>query len=295
MSSPQTATTEQLLNRLIEVMVAERTTPRPVAPRVQARTPPAYFGEEIKLPIRRWVRTMNQYFNVTRTEQALRVELAANFLAGAAQAWFEVNRAELALMSWENFCETICAHFAPIDSHEAARQKLWQTRQSRSVSEYIRDFMEVILDIPEISESEKLDRFVHNLRDSVRRHVALKRPATFAEACREAELYDRMESSMRRNENSQSRTSWASRDRRFNRPQAQRPAQAGSGPAPMEIGQRQKDSPRNTGENNRSGVICYFCREPGHTVRRCPKAQQSRGARGNGAPRQQAENSKPRA
>ena len=295
MSSPPPATTEQLLNRLIEVMVAERTTPRPAAPRVQARTPPAYIGEEEKLPIRRWVRAMNQYFNVTRTDPTLRVELAANFLAGAAQAWFDVNRPELSVLPWENFCETIRAHFAPLDSQEAARQKLWQTRQRSSVSEYIRDFMEVILEIPDISESEKLDRFVHNLRDSVRRHVALKRPASFAEACREAELFDRMESSMRRGDNPRDRTSWASRDRRFNRPQSQRSAQPGSGPAPMEIGQRQRDTPRRTGENSRSNVICYFCREPGHTVRNCAKARESRGARGNGAPRQQAENSKPRA
>ena len=295
MSSPTPPSTEQLLHRLVEVMVADRTNPKPAVPRVQARTPAAYGGEEFKFPVRRWVRQMNQYFTVTRTAEELRVELAANFLIDAASAWFEVNHAELVLRTWPEFCQAICAHFAPLDSHEAARQKLWHTRQHRSVSEYIRDYMEVVLDIPDISEAEKLDRFVHNLLPSVRRHVALKHPRTFAEACREAELFDRTELNMRRSGVFSSGGVNSGRERRWGRPLPPRTMPPTAGPVPMEIGQRQRPPPpRVSGGESRSRIVCYYCREPGHMVKDCPKAPPPRDKRRMSAPRQ-ASNSNPRA
>ena len=295
MSSPTPPSTEQLLHRLVEVMVADRTNPKPAIPRVQARTPAAYGGEEFKFPVRRWLRQMNQYFTVTRTAEELRVELAANFLIDAASAWFEVHHAELVLKTWSEFCEAICAHFAPLSSHEAARQKLWHTRQHRTVSEYIRDYMEVVLDIPDISESEKLDRFVHNLLPSVRRHVALKHPRTFAEACREAELFDRTEFSMRNVSAYSPKAANYTRDRRYGRPWASRAAPPTAGPVPMEIGQRQRPPPPRAGGAGGSRIICYYCREPGHMVKDCPKAPSPRDARRPSAPPRPASNRNPRA
>ena len=210
---------------------------------------------------------MEQYFSITETPQERWVWLGASELRGAAQTWWCVRKATLEDSTWKEFITALEKHFAPIQGEEAARQRLWAVRQVRSVQEYIREFHDTILDIPNISEEEKMDRFVHNLKDSVRRGVMLRRPKNFVEACYEAELYDQLEyggrgkwlSSQRKRPSSPFRPSFPrTTSHSFNQPM------------PMEIGARHRPKP------NMASVKCHNCGKYGHYQYTCDQPKREK-------------------
>ena len=200
-AAPAGASTSELLQQQIQLMNAllqQQQQRGPHAkPRVHAHPPPTYDGREQKYPAKRWIIAMEQYFNVTEVAEHLRVGLAANALRDAAQSWWltlpkqrvEPSTNQLRDMNWKEFAEALMGHFCPQRYEENARYRLWNVRQSGSVRQYIRDFQEVIVDITDATDAELKDRFVHNLKDYVRREVMQQQPTSLAQAYNAAELW----------------------------------------------------------------------------------------------------------
>ena len=63
-------------------------------------------------------------------------------------------------------------------------------RDKKSVADFLYKFREVCLKISDLSEAEKLDRFLRALAPNVRMQVELKLPTTFHEAAMHAERAD---------------------------------------------------------------------------------------------------------
>ena len=125
---------------------------------------------------------------------------------------------------------------------------------------YTIEFRNIALDIPSITDEEKLDKFLCGLKRKTREQVELKEPATFDEAVRLAERFDTL--------------AWHYGD--GDTPTAT--ATTYSGPAPMQLGSvitapltvtKTRLTPALREQLRKEGK-CYYCREAGHMLANCP-------------------------
>ena len=80
--------------------------------------------------------------------------------------------------------------FKPVNSKKIARDKLAMLKQTNSVAKYNFDFTQLCLEINDISESEKLDKYVRGLKDRIRVEVELAEPTTLPQAMSKAQRID---------------------------------------------------------------------------------------------------------
>ena len=257
----------------------------PGRPRITAHPPPVYDGKERTNPVKRWLIAMDQYFHVTQLAEELKVDFAANSLRDAAQSWWLTIPKELVnpdgsrrYINWAEFKTTITQHFNPIGSEVAARTRLWNVRQNRSVREYIKEFQDIMVDINDATDAELRDRFTHNLKDHIKREVMQARPGSLAETFYVAELHDQIQWQIHK-------------DASQGYKQGKRPKQQSNqsneskadGPTPMELGKRQGNNQKSNNPNQEK--ICYNCGKKGHISKDCwsKKKTTSQKAEGNAA------------
>ena len=84
-------------------------------------------------------------------------------------------------------CQAISKRFNPADKARAARDKLAKWRQLKSVHIYSQSFLEIILDIPTITEEENIDRYSRGLKTFIWEEPCTRNYATLDELMNEAE------------------------------------------------------------------------------------------------------------
>ena len=138
--------------------------------------------------------------------------------------------------------------------------------------------------IDDLSEDEKLDRFVRALVPDVRMQVELRSPFTFHYGAMYAERADAVLSRVTGHD---SRRNWQKKNKsgfqhRPPPPIAKHEGEFSSrqGPEPMEIGSmRRKPLSREEMQRLRAENACFYCRKPnaGHMARDCPLKKKKQG------------------
>src|SRR3954451_8787393 len=149
----------------------------PAAPGFKVKQPDTYDGR--KTPVDLWIFQVQQYFNaVNLTDNERAVYYATNLLRGDAATWWRMRYTTLVsttpitpLPTWPEFQQQLIAQFKPVNFEKIARDKLARLRQTSSVRAYNSIFMSTVLEINNISEYEKLDRYTRGLKDRVRQEV----------------------------------------------------------------------------------------------------------------------------
>ena len=82
---------------------------------------------------------------------------------------------------WEDFCRVLREQFRPEDYGRRGRDELAGLRQygKETVADFVSRFLATCLKIQDLSEAEKLDRFVRALIQDIRLQVELRGPKTF--------------------------------------------------------------------------------------------------------------------
>ena len=94
------------------------------------------------------------------------IPYAASLLRGNAALWWrEVCEANRRPTMWEDFCRALREQFRPKDYGRRGRDDLATMRQyvRESVADFVFRFRATCLKVPDLSEAEKLDRFVRAL------------------------------------------------------------------------------------------------------------------------------------
>jgi|YelNatPaOPRAMG01_1025707.scaffolds.fasta_scaffold20620_1 hypothetical protein len=263
----------------------------PPRPRVKPPKPP-FFEPGPNSDAATWLYRMQKYLELTREPLDTWVEWAVTFFDNQATKWWR-NLVDPPV-DWDEFGERFLQAFRPVNLIRNARHRLYDLKQTGSVYQYIRAFREICLDIPDLSEPERLHNFTRGLKQAVRVRVELQQPRNIEEAESIAALADDIV--------------WNSRQRNFQfRYNSHVPTQGirtnyqHGGPVPMEIDAMEEqeviyeeDDPAELlqmmqGQKNIQGQLtdtlrarllregrCFYCREVGHLALNCPKKHQAR-------------------
>ena len=218
-----------------------------------------------------WLFQVNEHLDLSDiAHDKHKIAFAGTSLTGNAATWYRSIKLEGSVTTWEEFQESIKAHFYPINPVKLARDQLHNLEQTTSVRDYTATFKTLCAIIgPKITEDEKLDRFVRGLKTRTRNQVNLEDPETFEEACRLAEAID------------------VNNDRIFNR-SSHRQANR-DGPVPMDLNAMpnsqekpkfKKLTPEEKERRHREG-LCLYCGSKEQKLDSCPL----RKPQGKGQPR----------
>ena len=182
------------------VSSADSSPPHPVS-----RLPPGFktpklepFGGKKGEDLTAWLFQAEEQFSLLNiTDDDLRIRIAGMAFRGAANTWYHSVRADTLpeaerLSQWGPFKASLIEQFSPVDPVKVARDQLADLHQEGSVREYTSMFRHLCTSIKDISEAEKLDRYVRGLKPHTKRKVELREPPvrTFAEASKIAERVD---------------------------------------------------------------------------------------------------------
>lgn len=186
-----------------------------------------------------WIFAMQNWLTLSNADltSSASAHLAASFLTLDAATWWRSlpNRPN----NFSDFASVFLERFRPFNHEKQARAELDSLRQKRSVREYANEFLTIVMRITDMSENDKLHRFMSGLKAAHRKDVELREPKTLQEAIR---LADRADSVM-----------------------TFTPYQHGPTPdstneaIPMDLNVM------------RPARKCYACGQPGHLARNCTK------------------------
>jgi hypothetical protein len=252
-------------------------TPTSSVSRPKPAKPDYFHGSADATKVRQWCFSVEIYFaaaNVAPSEQVL---FAVTLLRGHALTWWLSVRESQRPNTWDVFKNAIIAYHQPTSAVIASRDALARLTQKTSVRQYVQEFKELALNIPNFSDDERLDRFKRGLKHDVRLQVALANPSTFEEAVDIASQVDDILFAHRR-------------PRLFEGSNYGFNPTRSSAVTPMELGamrsagqaatsspqQVRSRIPRLTDELRKelsAAGACFFCRERGHMIAQCPKKQ----------------------
>jgi len=238
----------------------------PVKDKVKVSPPEPFSGRRGRISLDDWAFKMRQYFELKEMTGSIRVKFAATLLTDDAAIWWRnhvsaVDRGEArAITSWTEFQKILAEQFRPINAVKTARDRLANLKQTKSVQEYTALFRSITLEIPDINESEKMDKFIRGLKQNIRNEVETRDPATLADAIKMADRLDAITFQSHQNNDMMARF---------------QPKPRSYGPTPMDLDQNRV--PRLTPvekERLMKQRACFYCREVGHMINNCPKRKE---------------------
>ena len=151
--------------------------------------PDSFDGTRNAITVRAWLHSVERYLRLIQVGQDRKIdtqsgiEFASTFMTGtAANWWYTLVSDDAVPRTWEAFKLAVETEFVPQDSVLRARDKLARLRQKTSVSAYLSEFRNTVLDIPGISDTEKLARFCEGLKPHILLEVRKSNPLKFEAA-----------------------------------------------------------------------------------------------------------------
>ena len=145
--------------------------------------PGSFDGTRDAMTVRAWLHSVEKYLRLIQVGQATQisaetaVDFASTFMTGtAANWWYTIVHEGKVPPTWEAFKLLVETEFVPQDSVIRARDRLNKLRQRTSVAAYLAEFRNVVIDIPDMSEGEKLARFSEGLKPHILLEVRKENP-----------------------------------------------------------------------------------------------------------------------
>ncbi len=216
-----------------------------------------------KTSIKSWTTHMNNYLANSSTEEAL--PIAISYLQGHAHEWwimYKETEEGQRITNWTQLKEALTSRFETLNKEKIARDKLAKWKQLKDVSTFNDDFQNIILDIPNISIEEQIDRYTRGLKHYIWKELCTNEYEKLADAMRDAERVEAAHSRLQK-------TGKDTKKPANNRPEQQKPV-------PMDIGNVQlRKLTREERETCMKEGRCLRCREKGHMAKNCPKGQRN--------------------
>lgn len=202
---------------------------------------------------------MDSDVQLTDPDKACRI--ACTYLDGEAITWWHTHSRTIAVPDWTGLRAALIRRFSPLNKTQAARDKLHSWRQIKDVGTFNRTFLSVLLDIPDITEAEKIDRYSRGLKRDIWQALCL-------------ETYKDLESLMTDALRVEAAKAGASRITSNVSSTSGKPPTTGV--IPMDISSIKVDklTPEKRQRCMRES-LCLRCREKRHLAKDCPTGQRN--------------------
>ena len=242
--------------------------------------PAAFYGDPSSL--QDWIFAMELYMEAMGTDLNSRAAmlLATTSITLDAMKWWRLLSAKPdPPTTWNTFKAAILGHYLVQNTSKKAREELLRLRQSGSVYAYTQKFQALLLECPDMAESDRVFQFCLGLARSIKQQVDMQNPTTVLDAMRMAATLDS--------------TFYGHRDRDRDKGFTSRRYQTyNTGPSNMELGAmsatqvtRGRGRGRGRGrvsqarpplqpQRDMSQIQCYNCGQKGHMARNCTRQRQ---------------------
>ncbi|XP_039018028.1 uncharacterized protein LOC120149241 [Hibiscus syriacus] len=136
-------------------------------PRINFPKPKEFKGSRTAQDVENFIWGMEQFFcGMGIGDDTTKVNVASNYLTDVAMLWWHRRCSEITKLigTWEEFVGEFKEHFYPKNAVLEARSKLKQLKNDRSILEYVKNFTEIKMQIPDLGESEGYFAFMDGLQ-----------------------------------------------------------------------------------------------------------------------------------
>ena len=154
---------------------------------------PEYFEGGKTQDVDTWLFQVREHLDITVIPERGRIPYATSLFRGNTALWWrELCEADNRPANWDDFCAALRDQFCAENLSRRGRDELTNLFQygKESVVDFLYRFRATCLKIDNLSEAEKLDRFVCALVPNVRMQVELRGPFTFHDAALHAKRAD---------------------------------------------------------------------------------------------------------
>jgi len=158
-------------------------------PHVKVKEPESYDGVRSAKILGNFLWDMEQYLerlNLTKGEA--QVKVAAQFLTNDAKMWWRRRADQVAngsaedITSWDDMKKAMQTHFSPQDETWEARSRIKYIKQTGSLQTYQQEYSSAVLELPDMSEKDKVFNFIIGLKPWARNEVKRQKIRTLEEA-----------------------------------------------------------------------------------------------------------------
>lgn len=134
--------------------------------KVRLREPDTFTGDNCdQQVVDGWIRSIERHRNFHGWNPERTVAFAITFLKNHADTWYRtLEENDIAPTHWTEFKNIFIAKFRPGNAYDLARDRLVNLRQTTTIQEYIKQFANTIILIPELHRLEAYDRFMRGLK-----------------------------------------------------------------------------------------------------------------------------------
>lgn len=141
-----------------------------------------------------WIFNVERAFGLEKVPKNEWPEMAAKYLKDSAQevfqTWTMSNYHAKKVGKWEDMCEFFCALYRPANYGRLLRIRLDKLKQTGSYQDYVMRFLNIVNQLGNMSEQDKVHRFIAGLASINRSELQYKSPDTLLEAMNFAHNHD---------------------------------------------------------------------------------------------------------
>ena len=118
---------------------------------------------------------MSKYIQNLGNHQALTI--AISYLADRGHEWwifFQETASDQSIKTRPDLKAALVLRFEILNKEKIAKEKLAKWKQLRDVSSFNENFQKILLDIPNISIDEQLDRYLRGLKSYIYRDLCIR-------------------------------------------------------------------------------------------------------------------------
>lgn len=150
--------------------------------------PPPPFSGKSGENIGAWIFQVESFFEIKQIPAGDRLRYMPSFLGGQALVWFQSACTQIKSQSrgpfetWDSFLDELQKQFLPPNHQQSLRRQLRRLQQKGSVQAYISEFREIVSQIGNMSEEDKICFFTEGLQHQARNELFYRSPSTLDEA-----------------------------------------------------------------------------------------------------------------
>ncbi|KAF7828548.1 Transposon Ty3-I Gag-Pol polyprotein [Senna tora] len=165
----------------------------PTPSKLDIPKPKFYKGARNAKELDNFLWGVEQYFKALGiTEDASKIDTATLYLYDTARMWWrrrqgDVEKGTCTINTWAEFKKELKQQFYPVNAEEEARAKLRRLQHKGTIRDYVKDFTEVLLEIPDYPDKEAFFAFVDGLQNWVKMEIQRRGAQDLATAISVAE------------------------------------------------------------------------------------------------------------